>query len=121
MSLTFPALVPITGSPEAAQMVIDAIVNLKQHAQAELAVVKTQHAAQLMTTKRQAAADLEALKTAHDKAIAELTAKAAAEIAELRRQLAAARQAATELPTLRQRLHSCAYASQLLATAVKPD
>ena len=121
MSLTVAALAPVAGSPEAAQLVLDAIVNLKQHAQAELAAVKTQHAARLTTTQRQAAADLAALKATHDKAIAELTAKATAEIAELRRQLATAREAAAELPTLRQRLHSCAYASQLLATAVKPD
>jgi hypothetical protein len=119
MSVTVPALIPVTGSREAAEAVIDAIVNLKQHAQAQLTAVKIQHTEQLAAAKRQAAAERAALQTAHEKAIAELTAKATAEIDDLKRQLANARNAAAELPELRQRLQSCAYASKVLAAAVQ--
>ena len=120
MPVNVPALIPLAGSRDTAQLVIDAIVNLKQHAQAELTVVKTQHAAQLMTARRQAAAELAAQKTVHAEETAALIAKAAAEIEALQRQLDQARKAAATLPTLQQQLYACAHASALLAAAVKP-
>jgi hypothetical protein len=119
MSVTVPALIPVAGSREAAEAVIEAIVNVKQHAQAQLTAVRTMHAEQLAAAKRQAEAERAALQTAHEKAIADLIAKTTAESDDLKRQLAEVRNAAAELPTLRQRLQSCAYASQVLAAAVQ--
>ena len=120
MAVNVPALIPLTGSRDAAQAVIDAILDLKQNEARKTAALKTMHAEQIAAARRQAAAELAAQKTVHAEETAALIAKAAAEIEALQRQLNIARQAAATLPNLQQRLNSCAYASALLAAAVKP-
>jgi hypothetical protein len=96
------------GSQEAAVAVIEAIWDVKRQARAQVDVVKAAHAEQIAT-----------LKAAHQQAIAELTTKHTAEADELRRQLTVAQKEAAEVRTLRQRLYSCAHASEMLAAAVK--
>jgi hypothetical protein len=93
----------------------------KRYATSQIDAIKAAHNQQLAAVRRQGEAKLAAAQTAHLAAIAELTAKTAAEIDELKRQLMEARKAATEQSALRQRLDTCAYASQLLASALKPD
>ena len=118
-TISVPALIPVTGSAEAARVVIDAIIDLKEHARAQTVALKAAHAQHLAAVKRQGETALAALKATHERAIADLAAKAAAEIDDLQRRLDAAHSALKELETLRQRLQSCVYASQLLVTAVK--
>ena len=60
-SVTVPALIPVAGSREAAEAVIAAIVDLKNHASSQAAALKTAHAQQLFAAKRQAESELAAL------------------------------------------------------------
>jgi hypothetical protein len=52
MSLTVVDLAPVAGSTEAAQLVIEAIVDLKKHARAQAAALKTAHAEELAAVRR---------------------------------------------------------------------
>jgi hypothetical protein len=121
MAVTVPALIPVTGSQDAAQAVVEALGDMKRYADNRINTMKAAHNQQLAAVRCQGEAKLEAAQTAHAAAIADLTVKAAAEIDELKRQLTEARKAATEQSALRQRLATCNYASHLLATALKPD
>ena len=120
MAVNVPALIPLTGSRDAAQAVIDAILDLKQNEARKTAALKTMHAEQIAAERRKAAAELAAQKTLHAEETAALIAQTTAEVEDLRRQLDLARKAAATLPNLQQQLNSCAYASTLLAAAVKP-
>jgi hypothetical protein len=121
MAVTVPTLIPVTGSQEAAQVVVDALGDMKRYATGQIDAIKAAHNQQLAAVRRQGEAKLAAAQTAHQAAIAELTAQTAAEIADLKRQLAEVRKAVMDQSALRQRLNVCAFASQLLASALKPD
>ena len=72
MSLTAAALVPVaSGSSEGAEMLAEAILDLKRHSRSQAAALRAEHAVEI---RRQAAAEIEALKVEHVKAIADLTA-----------------------------------------------
>jgi Skp family chaperone for outer membrane proteins len=116
-----PALIPIVGSSDAAKDVVQAIVDLKQLARAQVGQFRSAHNQEMATAQRQAEADRAALQAAHEKTIADMSTKHAAEIEKLQGELAVARKAAAEVSRLRERMYSCAHASHLLAAAVKPD
>ena len=101
-AVTVPALTSVTGSQEAAQTVVDALGDMKRYADGRIDTLKAAHNQQLAAVRRQGEAKLEAAQM-------------------LKHQLMEARKAATEQSALRQRLATCAYASHLLATALKPD
>ena len=65
MALSVPALVPVTGSTEAAQDVVDAIIEMRRQARAQIAAAKAEHARQLAITKQQGEAALAALRATY--------------------------------------------------------
>ena len=113
-AVTVPALIPVTGSQEAAQTVVDALGDMKRYADGRIDTLKAAHNQQLAAVRRQGEAKLEAAQMPRrDRRKTTPTP--------LKHQLMEARKAATEQSALRQRLATCAYASHLLATALKPD
>jgi hypothetical protein len=108
MRVSVPALVPIAGSVEAAQNLVEVLVDLKKHMRAQLAAIRESHAQEFAEAKRQAEAAHSALKEQHGR-----------EIEALQRELAAARKQLAEVPELRRRLQACAFASEQLAAALK--
>ena len=60
MAVTVPTLIPVTGSQDAAQTVVDALGDMKRYADSRIDTLKAAHNVQLAAVRHQGEAKLEA-------------------------------------------------------------